>query len=153
MLLPVSQSDLDFVQHVGFFEVVGGCNFYFPQAYLKLRCTVEVDCNSDGNVGWFSYSVGNQVVFDIPAREVLELKPSLDDEAISAYVYTVKVSVLVDHLFSLFNARDATTASLSPFEEVEEKELRDGEDDFESVSDASELHRSSARCPWVLERV
>lgn len=66
---------------------------------------------------------------------------------------TVKFSFLVDHLFSLAEARDATTAASAPSEEVKEQESGDGEDDIEGLWEVSNLRHSSERSPSVLERV
>lgn len=57
----------------------------------------------------------------------------LDDKAISVHAGTVKVPFLVNHLFSLADALDTTTASLGLSEEIEKQESGDGEDDIEDI--------------------
>lgn len=51
ILLPFSEGALDFVQDSGFFEFVCGCTVDIPQAYLTFHHSVEVDRDSNGNVG------------------------------------------------------------------------------------------------------
>lgn len=53
-----------------FFEIVRGCTFDVPQAYLTLCGTIEISWNSRGNVAWFPYSAGDSIPSDIPAEEV-----------------------------------------------------------------------------------
>lgn len=52
---------------------------------------------------------------------------------ISVQIDTVTVSFLVDHLFSLDNARGATTVARGPSEVVEKQESDDGDDSIEEI--------------------
>lgn len=96
ILLPVSRSVLHSTQHVCFCEIVRGCTFDIPLAYLALRGTVEVDLNSDDRVGCFPYSVGEGVVCNIPIRESPRRKHYLDNAVVSICIRTVKGSFLAD---------------------------------------------------------
>lgn len=73
---------------------------------------MEVAWASESNVKWFPINAGDGVVSDISGRDVPECKWTIDDEVISRHFNAVKVSFLVDHLFSLANAHDATMAAL-----------------------------------------
>lgn len=54
----------------------------------------------------------------LPAREVPGRKPSLNDDVISVHIDTVKDPFLVNRLFTLVDARDATLAALRSSEEI-----------------------------------
>lgn len=71
------------------------------QTYLEFHRTIEVDWSSNGNVGWCTYSAGDGIVSDIPARWIPRHKRSLGDEEISIHIITVWVYFLVDYFFPL----------------------------------------------------
>lgn len=72
---------------------------------------------------------------------------------VSVHVDAVKVSFLVDSLFTLVAALDANTAAKGPFEEVEKQDPDGVEDDVEELGDACHLHHSIKRAPSPLEHV
>lgn len=59
----------------------------------------------------------------------------------------------MDHLFTLANVCDATTAALDPCKEVNEQKPVYGEDDIEEEWDVSDQSRSSEHNNSALERV
>lgn len=145
MLLPFSHGPLDIVQHISCFEVFRGLHFDFSQAYLAFFVNAAADWNTDGNVGWFSYSDGDGVLSDFPAREVPGRNRSLDEEALPINTDTVMFSFLADQSLSSAVASDATTMTLSSFQKVEEQEKVDREDDIEELWQVSDLRRNLER--------
>lgn len=99
--------------------------------------------DSDGNVGCFLHSAGNSAAFVLLAREVLGRKRSLDDVVIFVHIDAVKVSFLMNSLFTLADTRYTNTAGRDPSKEVEEQESYDFEDAVEEVWDVSELYHSN----------
>lgn len=101
------------------------------QVYLLFRRTATVDSSSDSNLGWFRYSAGDDVVSDIQVREVPGRKRYLHVWVISVHDNADRVSCILDQLFTLVDARDATTVSFCLSDEAEGQEPGDDEDDVE----------------------
>lgn len=143
ILVFLYQGVLDFVLTVGLFEVVRVCTFDIPLAYVAFCRMVVIDLEYEGNnVGQFHYTADKCIVTDISAREVPRHKLSLDDEVVSVHVDAAMISLLVDQLFILTDARDTSTTFSGLSEEVKERKKDDVEDDFEEVWDVSNLRRS-----------
>lgn len=152
ILISIYQGVLGFLEAVGVFKVSRGCIFVIPHTYLEFSWIAEVEWESDGNVGWCTYSAGDSVLSDIPGREISVCKGSLQDDVLSFHVDTVQICFL-DQLFSLADAGYVTTAVLGFSEEVEEQEQDDVEDGIENVWGMSDLRRGNHRSPSTLERV
>lgn len=126
-------SGRDVMQDVGIFKIVCGGTSDISQAYLAFRRTLEVHWNSDSNVRWCSYCAGNGIVYNTRAYEIAGRKGALDGDVIAKHLDNIKVSLLVDQLFSLDVARKAKLETLGPSNEVEEQEPGDGEYDIQEV--------------------
>lgn len=110
----LSQDVLYFIQHVDVFKVFRGFTFAICQSYVAFRYTLEIGCESDGNIMWLPYSADRGVLSDIPAGEVPGRKRSVNDETISVHDSVVEVLFLVYQLFTLADAR-ATHSGLEFF--------------------------------------
>lgn len=94
------------------FKTDRGCTFDVRKPYLEFRQTVDPDWNSNVNVACLPYSAGESIFSNISDRKDLWCKRSLDHVVIWRHTHSVKISVLIDQLTSLTDARDATKAAL-----------------------------------------